>query len=66
MVTTHQSIRGQLGAELIRVRRIGSLMVLYEDLDVTPLTDMPISVVSVLRVFSTVHSLLLGFRLESR
>jgi hypothetical protein len=34
MVTTHQSIRGRLGAELIRVRSIGSLVVFYEDLDV--------------------------------
>jgi hypothetical protein len=28
-------IHGRLGAELIRVRRIGSFVVLYEDLDVT-------------------------------
>jgi hypothetical protein len=35
MVTTHQKICGQLGAELIRVRRIGSSMVLYEVLNLT-------------------------------
>jgi hypothetical protein len=35
MVTTHESISGPLGAKLIRVRRIGSSVVFYEDLDVT-------------------------------
>jgi hypothetical protein len=42
MVTTHQSIRGRLGAELIWVRKIRSSMVLYEDLDVTPHNIIPL------------------------
>jgi hypothetical protein len=35
MVTTHQSIHDQLGAELIWVRMIESSVMFYEDLDVT-------------------------------
>jgi hypothetical protein len=35
MVTTHQTIQGQLGGELIQVRMIRSFMVFYKELDVT-------------------------------
>jgi hypothetical protein len=35
MVTTHQTICGRFGAELIQVLRIGASVVFYEDLDVT-------------------------------
>jgi hypothetical protein len=35
MVITHQTICGLLGAKLIRVQRIWSSVVFYEDLDVT-------------------------------
>jgi hypothetical protein len=34
LVTTQQSICGQLGVELIHIQRIGSSMVLYEGLEV--------------------------------
>jgi hypothetical protein len=63
-------IHGRLGAELIQVQRIGSSVVFHEDLDLTwrntssyhalRLANMPISAVSVLWVFSTAESLLLG------